>query len=450
MSDLAAVLAQVRHRVVPDPEERSALETTVEELLDRARDAAGDLPVDAEVLHVGSTARDTWLAGDHDVDLFVRLPTDCDREELAIYGRRVGEHVLTDPREEYAEHPYVTGHFDGVDVDVVPCYAVDSAADIRSSVDRTPFHSAYLADRIDGETADEIRLFKALCAGIGVYGSDLRTRGVSGYLAELLVLEYGDFTATVDAIRDWQPPVTIDPADHQARSFEDPLVVVDPTDPERNVAAVVSESSVARLIHYARSLRDSPDVGIITPDEPDPLSPSDLAAHIERRGTVPVALRFPAPELVEDELYPQLRRSLRGVRGELDRRGFGPIRSTVMADETAVLFIECETATRPAIERHEGPPVFVDEHAESFLETYADEEETYGPFVDGDRYVVERPRDVTTLAEFFESDRLFDVSLGRDVKRVLQDDRTLLVGDDVEALLPEFGVELAGYFSPRP
>jgi tRNA nucleotidyltransferase (CCA-adding enzyme) len=449
MSDLGAVLEQVRDRVVPDPEERSSLEAAVEELLERARDAAADLPVEAEVLHVGSTARDTWLAGDHDVDLFVRLPTDCDRDDLATYGRRIGTAVLADPREEYAEHPYVTGRFEGIDVDVVPCYAVESAAGIRSSVDRTPFHSAYLADRIDDETADEIRLFKALCSGIGVYGSDLRTRGVSGYLAELLVLEYGGFTATVDAIREWQPPVTLDPADHADRSFEDPLVVIDPTDPERNVAAVVSETTVARLVHYARSLRRDPDVAIFRSEEPAPLSGDELAEHLDRRGTTPVALRFPAPDLVEDELYPQLRRTLRGVHGALDRRGFEPIRSTALADESAALVLECETATRPAIERHEGPPVAVADHAQSFLDAYADEE-SYGPFIDGDRYVVERPRDVTGLAEWFESDRLFDVSLGRDVERVLREERTILIGDDVTALCDEFGVELARYFSPRP
>jgi tRNA nucleotidyltransferase (CCA-adding enzyme) len=449
MSDLAAVLDGVRERVVPDAEERSSLESALEELLADARSVAADLPVEAEVLHVGSTARDTWLAGEHDVDLFVRLPTDCDREALATYGRRVGTAVLSEYREEYAEHPYLTGRFDGIDVDVVPCYAVDSAAEIRSAVDRTPFHSAYLADRIDGATADEIRLFKALCTGIGVYGSDLRTRGLSGYLTELLVLEYGDFAATIDAIRQWQPPITIDPAGHQARAFEAPLVVVDPTDPERNVAAVVSETAVARLQHYTRTLQHDPDPAVFTPAELEPLTAEALAAHRQRRGTTPVALRFPAPELVADELYPQLRRSLRGVRGALDRRGFDPIRSTVMADETAVLFIECATASRPAIERHEGPPVAVAEHADAFLDTHASPE-TYGPFIDGDRYVVERPREVRTLADWFESDRLFDVSLGAAVERTLQTERSVLIGEAVEALLEEFAIELARYYSPRP
>jgi tRNA nucleotidyltransferase (CCA-adding enzyme) len=465
------VVARVRERVVPDADERERLDSVVATLRERTEAALAELPVDAnavEVVLVGSTARDTWLAGDRDVDLFVRFPSDLSREQLEEYGLDIGHAVLPDGHEEYAEHPYVTGAVEGFDVDLVPCFAVGNATAIRSAVDRTPFHTAYLAERIDADLAGEVRVCKQFLAGIGVYGSDLRTRGFSGYLTELLVLEYGGFRGFVAAAADWHPPVELDPADHGERetaspsrndevgstdlAFENPLVVVDPTDPGRNVAAVCSAEAVARLQHYARELLADPREALFDPAtrEPDPLDPAAVRERFEARGTTPVAVRFAAPDVVDDQLYPQLARSRDGVVGELERRGFDVLRSAAFADESAVLLVELVVARLPAVERHEGPPVDVRDHAEGFDEAYADDSAVYGPFLDGDRYVVERDREFETAAEFLRSDALLGVALGAHVESRLRSEYEVLVGDDVADLAAEFGRELARYLDPRP
>ena len=460
------VVAAVRERIDPDERERARMREAAAALTERAEEAIADLPVSADVTQVGSTARGTWISGDRDIDLFVRFPADVDREDLEAYGLEVGHAVLPEGREEFAEHPYVTGEYDGFDVDLVPCYRLESATDIQSAVDRTPFHNEYLAARLDDDLAGEVRLFKQFLKGVGAYGSDLRTRGFSGYLTELLVLEYGSFREVVAAAADdWHPPVRFDPEDHGRAEFDDPLVVVDPTDPERNVAAVCAAENVARLQHYARELLEAPREGLFFPDPTDPLSADEVREQVELRGTTPVAVRFDAPDVVEDQLYPQLRKSLAGMGDELDRRGFDVLRATTFADDSAVLFAELEVAERPAVERHEGPPVHVRQHAEGFYGKYADERSSsspatasqdvddpgsYGPFVDGDRYVVERAREFETAEAFLRSDALRDVALGVRVESALEDGYDVLVGDAVADLAEEFGVELADYFDPRP
>jgi tRNA nucleotidyltransferase (CCA-adding enzyme) len=450
-----AVVARVRERVVPDADERARLDSAVATLRERTAAAVADLPVDAddvEIVLVGSTARGTWLSGERDVDLFVRFPTDLSREQLEQFGLDVGHAVLPDGHEEYAEHPYVKGTFDGFDVDLVPCFAVPDATAIRSAVDRTPFHTEYLADRIDADLADEIRVCKQFLTGIGVYGSDLRTRGFSGYLTELLVVEYGGFRGLLEAVADWHPPVELDPEAHGRASFEDPLVVIDPTDPERNVAAVCSAESVARLQHYARELLATPREDLFDPAtrQPTPLDARAVREGFAARGTTPVAVRFDAPDVVEDQLYPQLERSRTGLVSELDRRGFDVLRSATFADESAVLLAELAVVERPAIERHEGPPVHVRDHATDFYEAYADDPDVYGPFVDGDRYVVERAREFETAREFLASDALFDVALGAHVETRLQESYDVLVGKELRELADEFGADLAAYLDPRP
>ncbi|WP_049922378.1 CCA tRNA nucleotidyltransferase [Halopiger djelfimassiliensis] len=448
--DLESVVETVRERIDPDEKERERLRDAAETLTERATAAATELCADADVLQVGSTARNTWISGDRDIDVFVRFPPEIDRETLEEYGLEVGHATLPDGHEEYAEHPYVTGEMDGFDVDIVPCFRLGSATEIRSAVDRTPFHTRYLEARLDDDLAADVRLAKRFLKGIGAYGSDLRTQGFSGYLTELLVVEYGGFRPLLEAAADWQPPVELDPEAHGQASFDDPLEVIDPTDPERNVAAVCSAENVARFQHYARAFLDDPSLEHFEPDEPTSLSEAELRAHLERRGTTPVAVRFEAPDVVDDQLYPQLRKSLAGVTNGLDERGFDVFRATTVADETAVLFVELAVSERPAIERHEGPPVHVRQHAEGFYDTYATDPDAYGPFIEGDRYVTERDREFTSARAFLESDRLFDVGLGSHVETALQNGYEVLVGDEVTALLAEFGQEYRRYFEPTP
>jgi tRNA nucleotidyltransferase (CCA-adding enzyme) len=454
------VLARVRERVTPTPDERERLQAVAADLSDRAADAVADLPVEADIVQVGSTARATWIAGDRDIDLFVAFPPDLPREQLEEYGLQVGHAVLPDGHEEYAEHPYVVGEYDGYEVDCVPCYAVEDATAIQSAVDRTPFHTRYLDAHLTDNLADDVRVCKQFFKGIGVYGSDLRTRGFSGFLTELLVLEYDGFRSLIEAVADWHPPVTFDPESHGTETFDDPLVVIDPTDPERNVAAVLSEENVARLQHYARALLADPREDLFEPADPDPIDADAVRAAIETRGTTPVALRFAAPDVVEDQLWPQLEKSRAGIADELDRRGFDVFRSAAFAAAeagerdagTAALLFELAVAERPAVERHDGPPVHVREHATGFYEKYAAMDATppYGPFVDGDRYVVERVREHTTAAEFLDSDTLFECALGAHVESRLESGYDLLVGDEIATLADKFGVQLQRYFDPQP
>ena len=446
-TSVETVVRRVRDRVTPDDEERERLHAVADRLRERARDSIADLGVEADVRLVGSTARGTWLAGDRDIDLFVRFRPELPRSGLERYGLQVGHAVVPDGHEEFAEHPYVTGDVDGFAVDCVPCFDVDTASEIQSAVDRTPFHTAYLEARLDEELRADARVTKAFLKGIGAYGSDLRTRGFAGYLAELLVLEHGGFLPLVRAASDWSPPVRFDPEDHAASGFEDALVVIDPTDPDRNVAAALSTANLSRLVHYSRDLLSEPREAVFEPRSVEPMTATAVRDAVAERGTHPVAVRFDAPEIVDDQLYPQLEKSLSGLESALRRRGFDPLRTTCVADETAALLVECQLPRRPAIERHEGPPIGVRDHANGFYAAYADGPET-GPYLDGDRYVVERERDYRT-PESFAEDALFSVALGPAVERALDTGYTVLAGEEIAALAGEFGTELREYFDPR-
>ena len=205
-----------------------------------------------------------------------------------------------------------------------------------------------------------------------------------------------------------------------------------------------------------------PRESLFEPAAPGPYDAEAVRAAVERRGTTPVALRFDAPDVVEDQLWPQLRKSLGSLTGALDRQGFDVLRSAAFTSggdsaaddrngtDEAVFLLELAVTERPAIERHEGPPVHVREHASGFSEAYADDPDVAGPYIADDRYVVERPREYRSALNFLSSDAVFDVSLGPHVASELEAGYDVLVGAEIAALTDTFGVDLARYFDPKP
>ena len=224
--------------------------------------------------------------------------------------------------EKYAEHPYINATIDSIDVDLVPCYNVASAAHIQSAVDRTPFHTRYITDKING-LVDDVLLLKRFAKAGGIYGSDQMTEGFSGYLCELLVLHYGGFTPLLRAASEWGPHLKIDIEHHAAKEFDEPLIVIDPVDPRRNVAAAVSIDRMAEFVELARGYLEAPSEAFFTlpretPDEPRRNLPRLLAS----RGTALYAITFATPPFIEEVVVPQLKRSTGAISDLLTRSGF--------------------------------------------------------------------------------------------------------------------------------
>lgn len=416
------VLAEIR----PRPDELAHLQSVID-LLVPAIEREG-----VEAMVVGSAARGTWVRGDRDLDLFLLFPPDLDRDSLEREGLALARAVALEfgdgYREKYAEHPYINATVDGIDVDLVPCYRVASAAGIQSAVDRTPFHTRYVTARVGG-LVDDVLLLKRMAQAGGVYGSDQMTEGFAGYLCELLVLHYGSFRGVLEGASGWRPGTMIDLEGHAAKRFEEPLVVVDPVDPNRNVSASVSLSRMMEFVELARAYLDAPSTVFFDRRPRPPIESEDFSAQLAARGTALFAIRFPTPNLIEDIVVPQLRKSLDGLVQLLGRHEFAVNRADAeMGPDHCLLLFELQVDTLPPVTRHQGPPLWNRENAERFREKYAPRGAAIaGPFIEDGRYVVEVPRRYCRAADLLDSDAVLQVSLGKHVRRALNE-RELLVG----------------------
>ncbi|MFZ3111676.1 MAG: CCA tRNA nucleotidyltransferase, partial [Methanothrix sp.] len=344
------MLSQVR----PSPKERERLRLISREIIAKIERLAEERGMVLQAMLVGSAARDTWLAQDHDLDIFLGVPENSDLSEAMELARLVApEH-----EERYAEHPYVHALVEGFEVDLVPCYLVDDASRLKSAVDRTPFHTRYIIARIAG-LEDDVLLLKQFLKGIGVYGSELKTGGFSGYLAELLVILYRSFPDVLRAASHWRPDTVLNLEGEGKRLRDEPLTVVDPVDPNRNVAAALTLDKMLLFSAASRSFLNRPSLEFFFPPEDEPLSDEEAQAMMDARGTMPIILQFQAPDVVEDVLYPQMRKAEESIRALLTRNGFVILRSDALAyRDSAVMLFEMEVWELSRACRRVGPPVW--------------------------------------------------------------------------------------------
>jgi tRNA nucleotidyltransferase (CCA-adding enzyme) len=403
----------------------------------------------AKGMVVGSVARDTWLSGDRDLDIFLLFPPDLSRVELEERGldlaRTIARRFAGSFREKYAEHPYVNATIDGLDVDLVPCYEVASAAKIQSAVDRTPFHTRYIAEKI-APFRDDVLLAKQFAKACGVYGSDQMTEGFSGYLCELLVLHHAGFNPLVRAAADWKPGTCIDLEGHACRAFDEPLKVVDPVDPARNVAAALSATRMFEFVEYCRGYLEDPSPDFFFPPGPASLGREGFSRALARRGTCLYALTFATPPLIPDIVVPQLRRSLASVRGLLARHGFPVLQDDcAMGEDRCILVLELLADRLPPVTRHTGPPLWDRDNAAKFADKYW-QNPLSGPFVRDGRYLVDLERPFTGAGDLLRSPEVLGVGLGKHVKQSLEKGWEVHEGED--CWQEEFGEFLSRFIEP--
>lgn len=322
----------------------------------------------------GSYAKDTWLSGEYDLDLFLYFNLDVDLDAMKAITRAIVYRAapLLGARVEkrYAAHPYYTVVLEnGVEVDIVPAYYVEHYSQVKTPVDRTRLHTLYVKKILEEKPSlkDDIRLLKKMLKRHYIYGAELEVQGFSGYLCELLTIFYGGFNELLENAAKWRPWRTIIPPTAEP-SMDAPLVVVDPVDPRRNAAAAVSIESLHKVIGLARVASGSPEKTCCI------FSPKTGVGEktLDESSVFIVALNFVGSK----SRSPQERAGIaqkhrRRIITVAEKNGFTILRSRVfLCDDEALLVFQVFPSKMPPKELHEGPPVYA-EASIGFLNKWA-------------------------------------------------------------------------------
>jgi len=462
------VCDQVAAEITPGREERERVHSLVTRLAQAAGAECARVGLSARAEVLGSVAKDTWLSGEADIDLFLVAQPGVPRDEIVEKALQVGRAVIGQFHgswlERYAEHPYVEGWVEGTRVNIVPCYGVKNKGWL-TAVDRTPLHTEYVRARLSDEAKREVRLLKRFMKGVGVYGADIKVGGFSGYLCELIIVHHGRFLEALKAAARWKPGTTllIEPTEgmrpEEARAaFPEPLVVVDPIDVRRNVASAVSLQRMSEFVAASKAFLRRPSATFFFPTAPTAPTMPGIAEEISARGTDLIVLAFGRVHAVPDVLWGQMYRSLKALVMLLEKHDFNVLRAAAWSDEkdSNAFTFELEQARLPPGKIHVGPPVTASE-AESFLRKHLASPRTIsGPWIKEDRWMMLTRRKETDAASLLEKEITRhgpEIGVREKIDEALRKGRRLYVGRETTRFCesnPAYAAFLKGFLTGTP
>lgn len=367
----AGMLDEIALSISPSRSEKRAEARFASSVVSKIRSAC---PRGFKVVLAGSVAKGTFLRDSKDLDVFVLVGKQIQKSGMeamleAIMRKaypRLGYQL------SYAEHPYLRFHLGGRKIDLVPAYRIKNARERLSAVDRSVLHTKYVRSSLkEGQKRDVLLLKKFLKAN-SLYGAEIKTEGFPGYLCELLILHYGGFLPLVRAAAKWKPPVAIDIEKlHPKKSaagfperFGSGLVVIDPTDPGRNVAAAVSARNLGSFMSLCRRFSRNPSAVFFTRE---PKSFQQKVSGL--RGRITFVITLPKPNVVDEVLWGQLKKLMRQLAAHM--RDFGPEEPFADDEGEVRIALPLKTGVLPENIVLEGPPLVMKEHVGKFRKAHA-------------------------------------------------------------------------------
>lgn len=358
------------------------------------------VPRDVELMVVGSIARSTNLKGDHDIDIFMLFDKKYPVNKMEKLGLEFAKRIVDKKKGEkwelkYAEHPYTRVYLDHINikVDLVPAYKIENVEELATAVDRTPFHTRFMNDHLSERQRDEVRLLKYMLKNHNIYGAEIKIKGFSGYLCELLVYNFGSFEKLLEAAANFKKPLYINPADKEAKAnkeifkkFGSDFVVIDPVDKNRNVAAGVSIESLSKLTFLARKFIDKPDVKIFFGEGFSTMQVKKKLEEFMKKSNLDAYLVVgKVPNKSEDIIWPQLKKTSEIIIAHMKRFGFENYLSAVWIDNSKgfMMFMAPKGAIKTRL--FIGPSIFQRSAASSFIKAHKD---AIGIFLDQERICV--------------------------------------------------------------
>lgn len=305
--------------IEPSQDDKNKVHELSNKLMELINSIAENGSINAEAVLLGSVAKNTWIASEDntknpDIDIFIKFPLSTSLEDLKNHGLELARKCIEISggvfEERYASHPYLTGIIKGFEVDLVPCYDIKDASQLKSAVDRTILHTEYVVSNLEKDQEREVRLLKRFMQMVGTYGSEFKVGGFSGYLCELLVIHYGSFLDVLKgAWAEWKPCHHIDLKKYgTSRLFKDPLIVIDPTDENRNVSAALTLQKMSEFTIAAGNFLKNPDKSYFYPKQIE-YNPENILEEFSSRETTTLILSFPTPDIPSDALHPQIRKT---------------------------------------------------------------------------------------------------------------------------------------------
>ncbi|HXV65659.1 MAG TPA: CCA tRNA nucleotidyltransferase [Nitrosopumilaceae archaeon] len=307
----------------------------------------------------GSYVKGTWLPNKADIDIFVKFEKSTSDKKFVEISKKIGFAAMKKykPYVRYSEHPYVEATVRDTKVNVVPCYDVKKG-EWQSAADRSPFHTKFMLESLTGAMKDEVRLLKSFLTNNKIYGSEIAKQGISGYVTEVLILNYGSFHDVINAIAKLKKNQVIG---KPTKSFDTSIIIIDPIDSNRNLGAAISNENVGKFIIASRAFQRKPSISFFKSN----LKTKVFKNNLENT----IAVEFNYKPRSPDIIWGQIKRAASSLVVQMELEGFRVFRHAGAIDEknqACLLFLLQALKIEENFIR-EGPDVFFEAESATYI-----------------------------------------------------------------------------------
>ena len=306
----------------------------------------------------GSFAKGTWLDKDADIDIFIRFKKNTSEEKFEKISKKIGFDALKkySPYVRYSQHPYVEASIRNTKINVVPFYDV-KIGEWKSAADRSPFHTKFMEKSLTSKMRNDVKVLKIFLKSNGIYGAEIAKQGFSGYISEVLILEFGSFENLVKSMSKIEEKYIIGKT---AKKFETPITIIDPIDSNRNLAAAISDENVGKFILICRAFKQKPSLKFFK---------NQKSKVSKKYWSNLLVIKFDYKVRSPDIIWGQIKRATSTLATQLELGGFTVLRSKSHTDELkeACLLFFLESTKISQVYQKNGPEFFRDDSSKSFI-----------------------------------------------------------------------------------
>ena len=306
----------------------------------------------------GSFAKGTWLSKDADIDIFIKFKKNISEEKFEKISQKIGFNSLKkySPYVRYSQHPYVEAKIKNTKINIVPCYDV-KIGEWKSAADRSPFHTKFMKKSLTSKMKNDVKILKIFLKSNGIYGAEIAKQGFSGYISEVLILEYGSFENLIKSISKIKENQIIGKA---SKTFDTSIVIIDPIDSNRNLAAAVSDENIGKFILISRAFKDKPSLGFFKTKKP---------RTVNKFWSNLLVIKFDFKPRSPDIIWGQIKRATSTISTQLELGGFIVLRSKSYTDQKkeAYLLFFLESTKISGVYQKKGPEFFREDSTLSFI-----------------------------------------------------------------------------------
>ena len=306
----------------------------------------------------GSFAKGTWLSKDADVDIFIRFKKSTSDEKFEKISKKIGFKSMKkySPYVRYSEHPYVEAKIKDTRINIVPFYDVKTG-EWKSAADRSSFHTKFMIKSLTPKMRNEVRILKTFLKSNGIYGAEIAKQGFSGYVSEVLVLNFGNFENVIKSISEVKENQIIGKT---SKKFKTSIVIIDPIDKNRNLAAAISDENLGKFILVSRAFKEKPTLEFFK-NKKSTVSKK----HWENLLVIKFYFKIRSPDII----WGQIKRATSSLSTQLELGGFNVLRSKPHTDQQkeVYLFFLLASIKIPKIYPKNGPEFFRENSSKSFI-----------------------------------------------------------------------------------